>query len=611
MAVTKEKGQHQYNGNGAQKQTNNNGSGYTPSSQVNAAQQQMWNTQAQKPGEYTQGAQATAAQNKLTAAENNQPGAYQQGDAVTNAQNMLAKLQANKPQGYTSKYSAQLDNILNQIQNPQEFKYSFNGDELFKMYADMYTQNGKQASMDAMGQAAALTGGYGNSYAQQVGNQAYDEWLRGLYDKGMELRDRAYEQYKDKKADLYNQYGLLQSADESAYGRYRDTVGDWYNDQDFWANQYNTEADRDYNRYRDKVTDWKDIRDYLAGRYDTERDVDYNRYKDIIANWQADQEYWTNLYKDLSSQDQDLWKTNLDEAYRRDTLAEDIRKNDLDEAYRRDTLAEDIRNNNLNEAYRRDTLAEDIRNNNLNEAYRRDTLAEDIRNNNLNEAYRRDTLAEDIRNNNLNEAYRRDTLAEDIRSKNLDEAYRRDQLAWDQAVDQRDFEEKVREFERQMDWENMSNDQKYASELALQMLSMGTMPSEGILKAAEIPFVDAQILMNSYQQMMAGAGGAGGNPGGKKSEYYYDDRGNVYTKDENGNAVWVPDDQVDKNGTFIKEDGVEGTKAKIVSQLEEGDKAPKNAGSPSDFIVGNTTKKTTKTPTLTDEQKNAIKKKGK
>ena len=417
MAITKEYGQHVYKNetNGVTPQSQaapNQQAGYTPSSQVNAAQQNMWNNQAQKPGEYTQGDAVTAAQNKLTTAENNKPGAYQQGSAVLQAQDQLNRLMAGKPQGYTSKYGSQLNSILEQIQNPDKFNWSFDGDELFKYYADLYSQNGKQASMDAMGQAAALTGGYGNSYAQQVGNQAYDEWMRNLYDKGMDLRDRAYQQYQDQRADLYNRYGVLQGADESEYGRYRDTVQDWNADRDYWTGRVDTESDRDYNRYRDTVADYRDERDYLAGRYDTERDVDYGQYRDKVQDYNDELDYWTNLYKDLNSQEFDQYKDTRD----------------------------------------------------------------------------------------FNYAKYRDEVSD--------------------SKDERDFQEQVRQFERKMDWENMSNDQKYASDLAMQMLSMGTMPSEAILQAAEIPFVDAQILMNSYQQMMAaggGSGGGGGRQGGDES----------------------------------------------------------------------------------------------
>jgi len=149
--------------------------------------------------------------------------------AVIDAENALASAQNAKPQGYASKYGEQLESILQQIQNPDAFKWDFNGDELFKMYADEYTQRGRQASMDAMGQAAALTGGYGNSYAQQVGNQAYDQYLTELYNRGFDLRDRAYEMWKDKQDNLYNQYSLLQNADETDYNRY-------INDRDYAAN---------------------------------------------------------------------------------------------------------------------------------------------------------------------------------------------------------------------------------------------------------------------------------------------------------------------------------------------------------------------------------------
>ena len=137
-------------------------------------------------------------------------------------QQTAAAAQPQKALGYNSRYGTELDNILAQIQNPGEFKYDFNGDELFKYYADLYAQQGKQASMDAMGQAAALTGGYGNSYAQQVGNQTYDQYLQGLYDKGMEFQNAAYQRFQDNRDNLYNRYNALMAQDQSEYERWQD-----------------------------------------------------------------------------------------------------------------------------------------------------------------------------------------------------------------------------------------------------------------------------------------------------------------------------------------------------------------------------------------------------
>jgi hypothetical protein len=44
---------------------------------------------------------------------------------------------------------------------------------LFDQYADYYKRQGMLAMEDTVGRAAALTGGYGNSYAEVAGNQAY------------------------------------------------------------------------------------------------------------------------------------------------------------------------------------------------------------------------------------------------------------------------------------------------------------------------------------------------------------------------------------------------------------------------------------------------------
>jgi hypothetical protein len=126
------------------------------------------------------------------------------------------------PGSYKSRYQGALDSIMQTLQNPDEFRYEFNGDELFKSYADQYTQRGKQAMLDTMGQAAGMTGGYGNSYAQQVGQQAYQNYLQDLYDRGFDMRNTAYQSYRDQLADLQNLYNNYSAAEAQDYGRYQD-----------------------------------------------------------------------------------------------------------------------------------------------------------------------------------------------------------------------------------------------------------------------------------------------------------------------------------------------------------------------------------------------------
>ena len=233
---------------------------------------------------------------------------YQQGytpsQTVTDAQARLQDVMNQKPQGYTSKYGAALDNILQEIQNPKDFKYSFNDDEMFKYYADLYTQKGRQASADAMGQAAALTGGYGNSYGQAVGNQAYQQYLLNLYDRGMDLRNQAYQQYQDQRADQYNQLGALQGADQTDYGRYRDTVGDWENERNYYTDRADTEYNRDYNDYLNN-------RDYWTQQAQAEN-----------ADWWNANQFNEAMRQNDANRQLNYDQMNADNQYRYDTLNE-------------------------------------------------------------------------------------------------------------------------------------------------------------------------------------------------------------------------------------------------------------------------------------------------
>ena len=178
---------------------------------------------------------------------------YQPGETVQQAQANLQQVQGMRPQSYNSKYSPALESILQQIQNPEGFKYEFNGDNQFKYLADLYTNQGRQASLDAQGQAAALTGGYGNSYGALAGAQAYQQHLLGLYDRGIDLQGQAYQRYADQRGDLYNQMGALQGADETEYGRNRDAMADWRQDVANAQNAYQDERNFGYTQYTDAL----------------------------------------------------------------------------------------------------------------------------------------------------------------------------------------------------------------------------------------------------------------------------------------------------------------------------------------------------------------------
>jgi len=174
---------------------------------------------------------------------------YTPSQAVNDAAATLAQYEAGRPGAYQSNYAAQIQGVLDKIMNREAFSYDFATDPLYQQYADKYQQQGKLAMMDTMGQAAALTGGYGNSYAQNVGQQAYQAHLQNLNDVIPELRNAAYQMYQDEGQEMYNQMALLQGLEDTDYGRYRDTVGDWYADRDYYYGKYNDLNEFGYNQF--------------------------------------------------------------------------------------------------------------------------------------------------------------------------------------------------------------------------------------------------------------------------------------------------------------------------------------------------------------------------
>jgi hypothetical protein len=91
------------------------------------------------------------------------------------------------------------DDYMNRYKN---HTFNFNANALYNQYAPQYQKQARLGMEDAIGRAAALTGGYGSSYAQAVGQQAYYNQMDKLDDRILDLYNIAYGQYRDEKNDL-------------------------------------------------------------------------------------------------------------------------------------------------------------------------------------------------------------------------------------------------------------------------------------------------------------------------------------------------------------------------------------------------------------------------
>lgn len=195
----------------------------------------------------------------------------------------LDEIENNKPDDYSSKYQGTIDNIINGILNRESFKTDdvYNSD-LYKTYRDQYIQQGQKAMRDTMGAAQAATGGYGSTYAQAAGQQAYDSYLSQLGDKTLDIYDRVYNQYLNEGQEMYNKLNAVNNQDNIDYNRYRDSVNDYYNDLNYYAGRYDNSYNQDFGEYQTDLSAKQWAEQYA-----------YQKTQDALAqqNWQTQFDY--------------------------------------------------------------------------------------------------------------------------------------------------------------------------------------------------------------------------------------------------------------------------------------------------------------------------------
>ena len=198
------------------------------------------------------GGTQTAANNQYTANINGiMDTLSQKGPYVSQYSDQLKGLygQIVNAEPYKSPYEEQIKGLYDSLLNRPKFEYDVGKDPLYQQYRDQYIRGGQQAMRDTVGSSAALTGGYGNSWGQTAGYQAYQNYLQALNDKVPELRQAAYSQYQQEGDDLRQRLSTALAMDESEYGRYQDAM-------DTLRQNYNAayNADQsDWQRYMQEV----------------------------------------------------------------------------------------------------------------------------------------------------------------------------------------------------------------------------------------------------------------------------------------------------------------------------------------------------------------------
>lgn len=209
-----------------------------------------WQNAEKQPAQGVEAAAPAAGQSMAPAPAGKSGAGY---DPISDAayQEALAALtqaEQNAP-SYKNSYEGQLEDIYDRIVNRDKFSYDLNGDMLYQQYKDQYIQQGQLAMRDTMGQAAALTGGYGSTYGQAVGQQQYDAYIQQLNGLVPELYGMALDRYRQEGDDLYQLYGLTGDMADEEYARYQDEYNKWLTERDYAQKQADAAYDRGYREW--------------------------------------------------------------------------------------------------------------------------------------------------------------------------------------------------------------------------------------------------------------------------------------------------------------------------------------------------------------------------
>ncbi len=228
----------------------------------------------------------TAASSENTSAVKQNRPEYEQSDQLKDAEEDLEQWENNAPADYIDSYADQIEAMLEDLQNGAEFNYDLNADALYQQYKDQYTRQGRNAMQDTLGQAAALTGGYGSSYGVTASSEAYQEYLNKLSDVAPELQKAAYQRYLDDRSNQKDILELLRSLEDDDYERYRDGVSDYRAKGEYLLDKAADMSDEEWEQFLQLIDAYESDRDFEFDeeKFEHEKDQDAQDQK----NWEKE-----------------------------------------------------------------------------------------------------------------------------------------------------------------------------------------------------------------------------------------------------------------------------------------------------------------------------------
>jgi len=447
-----------------------------------------------------------------------------------------------KPSDYSSQYLPQMDAIMQKYGSQAPFNYDINGDMLYQQMKDQYIRNGQRAMMDAQGQASAMTGGYGSTYAQGVGQQQYNQHLEALNNNIPALYDRQYQQYRDQRGDMLNQFNMAGNLENTNYGRYRDTVGDWKDETGRTYGEFKDSRTFGYNKYLNEIQQagtvynkeldnfWNQYNDDM-NRYGIKKEDVVNTYAEMMARYGEEKVDIQNVYNELMNR-YGKNVTNIQNMYGENMDRYDTQKQDVYDLYGVDMDAYGNKRNDVLDTYSAANTTYSNQRQGILDTYGAGLDAYDLGASQVKDKYDAEVDAYDTNLSNIWDVYGANVDQVNAYNQNTDAGYRNalgqaetlNSDTWNRYNSgMSQYNQSLQNIWNEVDYQNSLVDQERgdlsaaqgeARTLAEVYFAQGQMPPEDILQAAGIDAETAKLLMAQMTPMTGGS--TGGSSGGSR-----------------------------------------------------------------------------------------------
>lgn len=176
---------------------------------------------------------------------------------------------------YENQYAEQQQALLDAIINRPDFSWSKEDDPQWHSYRKSYLREGDRATADALGQAAAASGGRPSTAAVTAATQAGDYYATQLNDIIPTLYQQAYDRYLNEYNMSLQDLNAVNTQEQLDYAKYLDQLGQFNTDRNFAFNSY--------------LSDFDILQNQLASLQGQDS-VDYNRWMDKVGLYREDQQ---------------------------------------------------------------------------------------------------------------------------------------------------------------------------------------------------------------------------------------------------------------------------------------------------------------------------------